>query len=911
MLTIASDVTAHLRAVSRWLAMAVVLVSTLGLVGRLTQTVLPPLMQPIAVTTGSAWALLLAGISLWLRQLGNERHWRRASLAAAAVLLAFVFAVTGADTQAARAGVSSDVASLPIQSAVALALLGSSLLTIDWEFAGALPSQFFASGAVLIALVVASGYLYDVPQIYATDPMRPVPIQESIMLFLAGTAVLFERPDRGLLQVATSDTTGGMLARSMPAAVLIAPALLGWLAHRGERLGWYDPSAAMAMLVIEFTVFFSLVIFRVARSLDRTDCDRRKAEWQLRQRSLQRANIADLGQRALAAGNDPQSVRQEAVALIMNSLSADWGEFVEAQDDGGTFAPTTGPDRDRLLPSAGTLVTRALAADHPLLVEDLAGEHVQDRRLADHGVNSAALVAVRGSGRAHGVICIYSDRRAAFTEGDGHLLQTVASMLAAVEDRQRSETALRASEAKFSGLFRSIPDAIAIVRRTDRRVIEVNDAFLQMTELALDDIVHQPIDRPGLWVGASSDPVPDLVGDVPLRNVEFRFRTKSGGERVALCSTEFVTLEEGPAVLAVMRDISARRAEQDAIERANASLGNWVDELEGRSREISLLNELSELLHACVAMQEAYAVTTRFAERLLPGTSGALCLFAGTAGLLETVGVWGEDVSRDASFAPEDCWALRRGRPHAVAPDGGLLCAHAREDSRPPCLCVPMVAQGEPLGVLHVSGTLNPASADARRLVEAIAEASALALANLRLRDRLRRQSIRDQLTGLFNRWYLEESLERELVRSRRARRSLGLILMDFDDFKAVNDTFGHHAGDELLRSVGALFRTKLRSSDFACRWGGDEFLLILPETTLEDAMTRADEIRVAITGAGIHHRGNAIGSTVSAGIAAFPDHGAVAVDLLKAADAALYLAKARGGNRAEVTIPQTSHGGR
>ncbi len=396
---------------------------------------------------------------------------------------------------------------------------------------------------------------------------------------------------------------------------------------------------------------------------------------------------------------------------------------------------------------------------------------------------------------------------------------------------------------------------------------------------------------------------------MPLRNVEIRFRTKSGRDRVGLCSTEFVTLEEGPALLAMLRDITDRKADQEAIERANASLGNWVDELEGRSREITLLNELSELLHACVSAPEAYAVTTRFARQLLPGTSGALCLFAGTAGLLETVGAWGETVSYEAAFAPEDCWALRRGRVHAVSEDGALLCAHARDESRPPCLCVPMVAQGEPLGVLHASGATALNTAETRRLVEAIAEASALALANLRLRDRLRRQSIRDQLTGLFNRWYLEESLEREIVRAHRSKRQLALILMDFDDFKAVNDTFGHHAGDELLRSVGALFRTKLRSSDVACRWGGDEFLLILPETTLADAVARADEIRTAVYAATIHHRGSAISSTaVSAGVAAFPEHGSSVQDLLKAADAALYQAKAEGGNRVVPAAAQALH---
>jgi len=922
-----ADLPTRLYALSRSLAMGIVLVASLALVGRLTESVLPPLTQPITVTMGAAWLLLFAGLSLWLRDLGSDGRWRRTSVTLAVVVVVFALLALTSDGQGliARDYLPWNAAQrLPTESSVAFLVLGFSLLLIDWELrSGIRPAQVMGFGVVVIALVTLFGYLYGVPLLYASNPLRPVSIQESIVLFLSGTAVLCARPDRGLLKVVTSDTAGGFLARATPAAVLVVPAALGWLTLKGHRLGWYDDAAGTALLVLEFMMFFSFVIFRVARSLDRADRRRSQAEGQLRQRSLQRAGVAELGQRALS-GAAPHDVKEEAVRLVVRSLSATWGEFLELNPDGTTLTPTIGhgrgdlvseegivPCRRDLVSEGGTVPCRALASDRPVLVHDLAGDHrVHDPRLATRGVASAAVVAVRSASRTYGVLGVYSDRQGAFTDEDGHLLQTVASMLAAADDRRRTEEALRLSEAKFSGLFRSTPDAIALIRPADRRVIEVNDGFLQMTGLLAEDIVGRPFDDRDVGFGPDRPALPDILSTVPVRNAEIRFRTKTGKDRVGLCSTVRVTFEGDAAVLAVIRDISDRKLEQDAIEKANAKLGRWVGELEARSREISLLNDLGELLYACLTASEACAVAMRFARELLPGTSGALCLFVDAASLLEPVATWGQPSTGDAIFSPQDCWALRRGRPHVVPDeaDAGLVCPHVGQPAGPPYLCVPMLALGEPLGILHVHGAAPQEEAPptltteaTQRLVEAIAEAAALALANLRLRDRLRRQSIRDQLTGLFNRWYLEESLERELLRAWRSNRSLGLILMDLDNFKEVNDTFGHDAGDELLRALGELFRSRLRASDFACRYGGDEFLLILPESTLHDACARAEDIRSAVRSAKISYRGRTLGPTsVSSGVVACPAHGRSVAELLKAADAALYKAKSNGGDRIE-----------
>jgi diguanylate cyclase (GGDEF)-like protein len=186
-----------------------------------------------------------------------------------------------------------------------------------------------------------------------------------------------------------------------------------------------------------------------------------------------------------------------------------------------------------------------------------------------------------------------------------------------------------------------------------------------------------------------------------------------------------------------------------------------------------------------------------------------------------------------------------------------------------------------------------------RRLASTVAEHVALALANLRLHDTLRSQSIRDPLTGLFNRRYMEESLQREIRRAARARQPVGIIMVDIDRFKDLNDQHGHEAGDTLLRAVGAILERSVRAEDIACRYGGEEFTLILPEASLVEASQRAEYIRQAIGHLSVQHERQHLDQvTVSAGVAMYPEHGPTGDIVLRAADAALYQAKARGRNR-------------
>lgn len=334
-------------------------------------------------------------------------------------------------------------------------------------------------------------------------------------------------------------------------------------------------------------------------------------------------------------------------------------------------------------------------------------------------------------------------------------------------------------------------------------------------------------------------------------------------------------------------------------------------DLEQKNREVSLLAEMSEFLLECTTAEEAYNVIVRTGQHLFPGTRGSLFMYNEQRHDLASVATWGGLVlePNERVFAPEQCWALRRGRGYKVEyAYSGLACQHLSTSFSGQYLCVPIIAQGEKLGVVHLR--INPfamESADkSARLHERLAaifiEHVAPALANMNLREKLRNQSIHDPLTGLYNRRFMEETLEREIRRAARNQHPLGVIMLDLDHFKQFNDNFGHQAGDQLLRELGALLKSQIRGGDIACRYGGEEFTLIMPNASLENILRRLDALRLAIKQINVKHGSEArVIVTGSTGVAMFPEHGDTGETLLLAADRALYRAKAAGRDRVMV----------
>ena len=331
--------------------------------------------------------------------------------------------------------------------------------------------------------------------------------------------------------------------------------------------------------------------------------------------------------------------------------------------------------------------------------------------------------------------------------------------------------------------------------------------------------------------------------------------------------------------------------------------------LEQRNKEHLLLNELGDLLQVCRTVDEAYPIIARYTQQLVPVGSGALYLVKEPDAPMENVAGWGEAPPGEAELAVNECWALRRGRLHLVSNSArDLNCAHLKAPLPPSYLCTPLIAQGETIGLMHLRfGKSDPAKRsetleDFQRLSVMIAEHIALALSNLSLRDKLRSQAIRDPLTGLFNRRYMEETLDREIRRAMRHTTPVGLIMFDIDNLKGVNDNYGHDAGDAALEALGNLMMKTFRGEDIPCRFGGDEFTIILPEATVSDAFRRAEQFREAFKRTEFEHEGKHFGQlTLSIGISAYPDHGTSVERLLKVADDAAYAAKAQGRDRVMV----------
>lgn len=354
------------------------------------------------------------------------------------------------------------------------------------------------------------------------------------------------------------------------------------------------------------------------------------------------------------------------------------------------------------------------------------------------------------------------------------------------------------------------------------------------------------------------------------------------------------------------REVREReRAESDTL-RLNQDLSRTVLGLERSRNDLKEIGHYAGILQGCRKESDALDATQRTFSKLLPACAGAVYLIRASQDYAESAISWGEHVAgAKPLLPPEDCWALRRGKPHVVDDIySGTVCDHfALPADRQPVstACLPLSSQNTSLGFLAFS---RPGGRPISRLdtASAAAEQLSLALGNLRLQERLRQQSIRDALTGLYNRRYLEESLSRELSRCERSGQPLALMMLDLDQFKVLNDAQGHEAGDTLLVEFGRLLESKCRNEDIACRYGGEEFTVILPGVDLEVARQRADEIRTACEVMTISYRHRTLGGmTVSIGLAMFPDQAADGTELQQIADAALYRAKRAGRNRVEI----------
>jgi len=360
--------------------------------------------------------------------------------------------------------------------------------------------------------------------------------------------------------------------------------------------------------------------------------------------------------------------------------------------------------------------------------------------------------------------------------------------------------------------------------------------------------------------------------------------------------------EDGQPVRSVgtIQDITRMVESEQALKSINNELSARADEL----------LEMSELLLTCLTAEECFNVSVSFCQRLFPDSSGALFILDSSQELAEAMAVWGSNPPVETLFEVSQCWTLRLNREKQVdEADSALICPHIKEIPPAGYIGMPIYAHGELLGAMELCWPVSHLQLDKEKrkstrdslikTAHSLVDHLALALINLRLRDSLQKQAIHDPLTGLYNRRYLEDALGREVRRAARDKTSFGIIMIDIDHFKHINDQYGHNAGDVLLKAIATLFRSHLRGEDLVCRYGGEEFIALLPTANSKETICKAEEIRQKVENHFIEHEGQQIGPvTISAGVSIYPAHGRTPESLIKAADDALYLAKNGGRNK-------------
>jgi diguanylate cyclase (GGDEF)-like protein len=338
---------------------------------------------------------------------------------------------------------------------------------------------------------------------------------------------------------------------------------------------------------------------------------------------------------------------------------------------------------------------------------------------------------------------------------------------------------------------------------------------------------------------------------------------------------------------------SAREADgrSAALKSADSSRG-----------QVARLFEMADVLQSAADYGDANQVLKATAADLLPGFGGALYVFNNSRDRLVLSTSWGHESTVNESIPPDQCWALKRGKPHLNRAAGSKLCCehHHGEGT---VLEIPMIARGEIMGLFQLFA--DGVDAEARLggvtgLASAIADGMSLALANMGLREKLRNQALRDPLTGLYNRRYMEDCLQRFVRLADRENREVSVVMVDLDHFKKLNDEHGHAFGDAVLRDTAMAIVGGLRETDIVCRYGGEELVVILPDCNLDRAENKAEALRLRIEALSQTH-----GAAISAsfGVAAVPYTSTGVTDLLAAADGALYKAKQNGRNQV-VTAP-------
>lgn len=386
----------------------------------------------------------------------------------------------------------------------------------------------------------------------------------------------------------------------------------------------------------------------------------------------------------------------------------------------------------------------------------------------------------------------------------------------------------------------------------------------------------------------------EFFTDITERRATFINRTRlslSIITAIALVSLSF----------AVFMTFNANRLRLKQLNDRNENERAILDDQLRLAREVQLLGELNEWLQSSRSLDELFEMVARFMTHILPDAEGSVYVYSNSRDVLDGCASWNGGSHKD-HIHPEECWGLRRGRTYEFgSSEIDFVCEHAEPHDGRSYYCFPILAHGETVGLMHLRSTSeeNCAFQASKKLAQMCAEQISMAIANVRMRDQLHDQSVRDPLTGLFNRRHMTETLRKSISESQKSGKKLSVIAVDVDHFKKFNDNHGHDAGDMVLRAVGSVLEQACDGDDVACRPGGEEFTLIVSGASQEDVMTKAEMLRQGIEAIVVRYGEKALPRiTISLGVAHYPAHGTMPQDLLRASDDALYDAKAKGRNQ-------------
>lgn len=394
-----------------------------------------------------------------------------------------------------------------------------------------------------------------------------------------------------------------------------------------------------------------------------------------------------------------------------------------------------------------------------------------------------------------------------------------------------------------------------------------------------------------------------------VQSVDLMANRKDGSEFPVEIGLNAIQTQDGRMLLAYLVDTSQIRRQQGALRQFKRQLNHSLAAIQDRNRELNMMGEMVEILGRCTNPSDAHSVINEFVQHLYPQQSGAIYQFSESRQRMEPIARWGIAPPGEQHLELESCWGVKRLKPHKVEESNGnrLFCQHieTKETSGFSYLCIPMQAQGDLCGLLHVRYPSAQLPEGALTVAETLADQLALALANLEMRRKLNTQSLRDPLTRLYSLSYMDEALKREVRHASRTGSKLGILLLDVDHFAAFNEKFGRQVGDSYLKTLATTLFGGLRQEEIACRAGGDEFCLILVDAGLDDCQRLAEKLRTASRKTPVEHLDRpSKPPTLSIGIAHFPEHGRTPEELLQSARQAMKSAKEKGDQ--QISLPDS-----